>query len=294
MGELVRLREEDNIVNKWLDQYKSKDTLKSYNYILRMFFNIEKIEYINNNMIKNIKYNDVQKYIKKMFEDKKSNNTIQLHVSCLSSLWEYAIDDEIIDNNLFSGRRIKKLLELNLSKGKEIVGTALNKNEIKLLLDSINIERDKILIGLMLRTGMRLHEVLKVKWNDFKNINNKWILNINGKGNKIRYIEVNNEMINDLKEYRKWKAELGIDNKKIFEMSNSNVNKLLKKYCEKSGIKFINPHDTRRTVCTHLLRDGVNPISVQQMMGHSKLDTTLGYMREIDILENNAGGYVNW
>lgn len=294
VGEVVQLKKENSVVMDWLEQFKSKDTLKTYDYILKSFFNVTKREYINNNMVVNVKYNDVQKYLKKMFAENKSNNTIQTHISCLNSLYEFAIDEGLVNNNPFSGRRIKKLLELNLTKGKEIVGTALSKGEIKKLLDGIVIDRDRILIGLMLRTGLRLHEVLKVKWNDFKNINNKWILSVVGKSNKIRYIEIGDKMISELKEYSKWKAELGVDDKKIFEMSKSNVNKLLKKYCIRSGIKSINPHDTRRTVCTHLLRDGVNPISVQQMMGHSKLETTLSYLREIDVLENNAGGYINW
>ena len=127
MGELVALKGNNNVIMDWLDQYKSDKTIRGYKYSVENFFDCD-IELINDWKIKGVKFTDVQKWIKGLFDQGKSDNTIKNRKAGLSSLFEYCIDMGIIGENPCDNRRVKKLMKFNSITGEE-KGKSISKKQ---------------------------------------------------------------------------------------------------------------------------------------------------------------------
>jgi len=289
MGAVVQLQTKNSVVQDFLEQFRSKETRRAYESTIKSFFGVDDIRLINNLKLQIVRSSDAQSWIKIMIKENKSSSTIKRNVSCMNSLYDYALEEGLVSSNPFGGKRIEKLIKLNSQKGEVFKGVALDKNEIKQLLGGIENIRDKVLIKFMLKTGLRVSEVVNVKWEDIINVNEKWFIKVIGKGNKIRHIGISNDMKDELEEYFKWK-----NNDLIFNMTTRNVNYILKKWCEKTGVRIISAHDTRRTFITNLKRNGADLFELQQIAGHSSINTTKKYFIEDDIFENNAARLVDW
>ena len=281
MGEVVRLLNEESLVNKFLEQFKSEDSIRSYKSVIKGFFGID-AEFVSDYKVRGIKYDDVNKYVEWMFKNGKSDNTIKKHISCMSSLYEFVGED-----NPWKDRRIKQYVGNRLQKGDIGKGVALNKVEIKELMDKIDKKRDKVMIGFMLRSGLRACEVVKVKWEDFIYKNDKWHVRVVGKRNKVRIINLGE---NEVEEIRKYVEDMGIrENERIFEMTVRNVNYVIDRYSD-----VISAHDCRRTYTTNLLKDGVPLVKVQKALGHSNARTTERYLIDNDVYDGDVGDFVTW
>jgi integrase/recombinase XerD len=274
---------EKNVIVKWLEQFKSEDTKRTYDSVVRNYFGVDDIKDVTDWRLKLVKYEHVQSYILDMIKDEKCKNTVKKNLFALRSMFEYAVDVGVLKENVFADKKIKKLLKYNLVKGEEVKGIALTKSEIKEFLDKVNDRRDKIMFGFMFRTGLRVSEVVGVKMRDVVVKNGESFLKVLGKGNKIRYVFVSDGLVEEMK------SLVENDNEIIFDMDSSNVNKRLRGYSD-----VLSAHDFRRTCCTNLLIAGVPIKKVQEFMGHSDIRTTMKYAREIGLFEDNAGRAVSW
>lgn len=293
----LKINNDNNIVKGWYSSFSSKETLRSYNYVARSFFNVSNIEMITNNMIKNINYMNVQDYIKTMLDENKSKNTIRKYTECLKSLFNYAQDEMIIEYNPFGDRRMKKLIKNNTEKNSEEVGIALTIKQINQLKEVIDNKRDKLLIFFALRTGCRVNELINVKYKDitFNAEEQNWFLHILGKGRKHRYIFISEKMYNELQEYinNNNNCVIGLSDELIFPMSTSNVNRIVAKWGNKIGVE-VTPHDLRRTACSNLINNNVNIRYIQEFMGHSSMAITERYIKGINKFKKNAGKYIKY
>ncbi|NGT01469.1 tyrosine-type recombinase/integrase [Clostridium perfringens] len=151
-----------------------------------------------------------------------------------------------------------------------------------------NSRRNKVMIELFLCSGMRLSEILNLKWKDI-NLMSGQLKVVQGKGSKDRILWINEEMLNIL---RNWKIEQSnkygvVDlvfcsrNKK--RLDDKGIRKMIETYSIKAGInKHITPHTLRHTYATDLLRETKNIRLVQKALGHSDLSTTMIYTHIID------------
>ncbi|NGT54870.1 tyrosine-type recombinase/integrase [Clostridium perfringens] len=165
--------------------------------------------------------------------------------------------------------------------------------EQKQLLNIFNIRyfnsrRNKVMIELFLCTGLRLSEMLDLKWKDI-NLMSGQLKVVQGKGKKDRILWVNEDMLNIL---RNWKIEQSnkygvVDlvfcsrNKK--RLDDKGIRKMIETYSIKAGInKHITPHTLRHTYATDLLRETKNIRLVQKALGHADLSTTMIYTHIVD------------
>ncbi|ELC8360886.1 tyrosine-type recombinase/integrase [Clostridium perfringens] len=151
-----------------------------------------------------------------------------------------------------------------------------------------NSRRNKVMIELFLCSGMRLSEILNLKWKDI-NLMSGQLKVVQGKGSKDRILWINEEMLNIL---RNWKIEQSnkygvVDlvfcsrNKK--RLDDKGIRKMIETYSIKAGInKHITPHTLRHTYATDLLRETKNIRLVQKALGHSDLSTTMIYTHIVD------------
>ncbi len=274
---------EKNVIVKWLEQFKSEDTKRTYDSVVRNYFGVENVSDITDWRLKLVKYEHVQDLVKSMVEEGKEANTIKKILFSLRSLFEYAVDANVLKENVFAKNRVKKLLKYNLVKNEEVKGIALSKDEVKEFLNNVSDRRDKIMFGFMFRTGLRVSEVVNVKFSDVFVKNNERFLRVLGKGNKVRFVFVSDELVEDMR------SMVDSEDDVVFSMDCSNVNKRLGRYSD-----VLSAHDFRRTCCTNLLLGGVPIKKVQEFMGHSDIRTTMRYAREIGVFEDNAGKAVSW
>jgi integrase/recombinase XerD len=274
---------EKNVIVKWLEQFKSEDTKRTYDSVVRNYFGVNDVKDITDWRLKLVKYEHVQGYILDMIKDEKCKNTVKKNLFALRSMFEYAVDVGVLKENVFADKKIKKLLKYNLVKSEEVKGIALTKNEIKEFLDKVNDKRDKVMFGFMFRTGLRISEVVSIKMKDVIVKNGESFLKVLGKGNKIRYVFISDGLVKEMR------SLVESDDEVVFEMDSSNVNKRLRGYSD-----VLSAHDFRRTFCTNLILAGVSIERVSEVMGHSDIRTTMKYVREIGLFEDNAGKAVNW
>lgn len=294
---IVNNTEDNSIIMRWIRRFESKDTKRKYISTTTKFFNVQNIEEITNQMIKNTTDIHIENYIIKLADEKKARTTVKNTKECIASLFTFAKNKKYITENVFADKSLNDLIKLKTDESNKTVGKALTPEEITLLIEAIDNQRDKLMILLMLRTGVRVSETSKIKWKDieFNVQENGWFLQIHGKGRKHRQIFVGEKMINELIEYAKQNNSiLGESDDIIFPMSTGNINRILEKWSDKSGIKKVNPHDCRRTACTHLIKNNVPLTDVRNFLGHQKIETTMLYFKEYEDLKNNAGKFIEY
>lgn len=285
MGEVIRLLNGESIVNKFLSQYKSADSIRSYKSAIKDFFGMD-TEYISDIRIKMIRYTDVQKYIKGLFDAGKSDNTIKRQISCLSSLFKFAVDEGVVKENWFGSDRLKKTVKLNTKKGEEI-GIAISQKEISELLNKINNKYEKLIINFMVKTGVRVSELIKIKYGDIEVKNGIRWLRVEGKGRKIRYIPIKDELMNDIRDYMKCYKVAEDD--ELFSISARQVANIVKKWDGR-----LSPHDLRRTFITNLIKNGASIDVVQRLAGHSSISVTQRYFKEYEKFNEKVLDFITW
>ncbi len=166
----------------------------------------------------------------------------------------------------------------------------LSTEEIKLFFDQFDQAdpfecRDNALFELMYSSGLRISEVtaLQIKDIDFEN----QLLKVTGKGDKQRIVPFGSRATRALENYLKngrvqiikqRESDFLFVSKKSNALDRKSVWRLMKKYTERSRItKHITPHTLRHSFATHLLENGADLRSVQELLGHVDISTTQIY-----------------
>ena len=161
-----------------------------------------------------------------------------------------------------------------------------------IIIKMINITKNlkhRILIELLYSSGLRVGEIIKVKWSDL-DCKNKMVF-VKGKGNKERWAKLSNCVIKDLDKYHKerfnQKSEFVFDSmyKPETHISTRTVQNILKDKIKKLGLNInIHPHMLRHSYATHSLERGVDSRYIQQLLGHNNIRTTEKYLL---VMKNN-------
>ena len=185
----------------------------------------------------------------------------------------------------------KNLMEtFDLPKNTKRLPQVLNMEEIKTLLDSIEMDnfknaRTRAMLELLYATGMRVSELCNLKLSQL-NLKMKY-LNVIGKGDKERLLPLNDYVCEILScyiyDFRYPKLDFK-DNDYLFfnnhlnKISSEYFYKILKEACINANIKKkVSPHTIRHTFATHLYENGADLRSIQELLGHSDISTTTIY-----------------
>ncbi len=153
--------------------------------------------------------------------------------------------------------------------------------------------RTRAIVELLYGSGLRVSELVALHVGDV-NFHADFI-RVTGKGRKQRIVPLGRLAKKALSDYIKWREEKGeiinadsplFVNEKGTRLSDRYVRKLVKSLAQQSGISHtVTPHTLRHTFATHLLERGADIRSIQEMLGHSSLQTTQRYTHvAVDIL----------
>ncbi|MEF2662889.1 MAG: site-specific tyrosine recombinase/integron integrase [Bacilli bacterium] len=247
----------------------SELTIKSYQLDLTDFFGYIESKKINYLTITNY---DVRGYLKYLDSCNLKNSTISRRISTLRTFYNYLVDENIVENNVFHNVKNPKL--------EKKLPNYLNYNEMEELLESIDIStteglEKRLLIEMFYSTGCRVSEMINVKISDI-DFTNKTI-RIMGKGSKERIVYFGDYASKYLDNYlSKVKCDKYLfTNKKGEKLTINEVEQIVKDIMKHISIKtHVTPHTLRHTFATHLLNNGADIKTVQELLGHANLSTT--------------------
>ena len=270
-------------IDKYLEYLKiikkySDKTIEAYKEDL-----IEYNEFVGNNFttIINIDKEIVSKYLKYLYERDLNKNSICRKLSSIRGLYNYLVMEEILDDNLFNNISNPKK-ELYLPK-------FLSDNDLNKLFeacsnDTIQNQRDTLIIELLYSTGLRVSELVNIKLKDIDT--KEKVIKILGKGNKERIVLYNNHTSRALSKYlndgyhelNKKNSGYLILNKNGDKLSDRYVRNIINKLVRKAGLNIkISPHTIRHTFATDMLEEGADLVTVKELLGHESLNTTSIY-----------------
>lgn len=172
----------------------------------------------------------------------------------------------------------------------EHLPVVLTLEEIDRIEDSIDLSkaegaRNRAIIEVLFSCGLRVSELVNMKLSDLY-LEDRVLL-VRGKGNKERLVPVSSKAIADLKRWffdrNLMKIKPGDDdyvflNRRGAHLTRTMILIMVKRQAEEAGIKkTISPHTFRHSFATALLQGGADLRSIQAMLGHEKIDTTLVY-----------------
>jgi integrase/recombinase XerD len=179
-------------------------------------------------------------------------------------------------------------LRLPSIKHEKKLPVVLSKEEVWTMLCTAKLLKHKILIGLLYGCGLRCMEVRSVRLQDL-DLDRKQLRVVQGKGGKDRYVPLSEHLIRGLKTYIECeKPQEYLFNGQPIERaggdfdsrySQRGVQWAVKQIAKESGIlKEVHTHTLRHTYATHLLEDGMDIMTLKDLLGHQSIETTLEYL----------------
>jgi integrase len=164
----------------------------------------------------------------------------------------------------------------------------LSKEEVWRMLSLCKYLKHRILIGILYGCGLRCFEVCNVRLADL-DFDRERLHVVQGKGKKDRYLPLSKHLIRGLKTYieaekpKYWlfngKPESSSDGYSDNRYSHRAVQWAVKQSAKQAGLnKDVHAHTLRHTFATHLLEDGLDIVSVKDLLGHTRIETTMEYL----------------
>ena len=269
----------DDLINEFctyllIDKNYSKNTIDAYRNDLEMFNKFV------NKTINNIDDSDIKNYLKYLKDNKHNERSIARNTSSLRSFYKFLIINKHVKTN-----PMENITSIKLSKK---LPDILTIDEINKILD-IKITdnysvRNKAMLELIYAAGLRVSELINLKTYDIDTLEN--IVRTMGKGNKERIIPIGEYATNALNSYlsirytflkKEINDYLFLNNHGI-KMTRQGFFKIIKKLAQDNNIKKdISPHTLRHSFATHMINNGADLRTIQELLGHSDISTTQIY-----------------
>jgi len=172
----------------------------------------------------------------------------------------------------------KNIVNMKTPKTARSLPTVMTREEVRRLINVVENKKHKLIISLLYSSGMRLSELINLKVGDLELVENMgWVRS--GKGSKDRMFLLSEKIVPDLKNHlRSMKNEDYVFQGWDGRMSARAVQKIVSGAAKKAGIeKNVHVHTLRHSFATHLLESGEDIRKIQELLGHSNLNTTQLY-----------------
>ncbi|MBT8360389.1 MAG: tyrosine-type recombinase/integrase, partial [Deltaproteobacteria bacterium] len=220
----------------------------------------------------------IKHFIDVLLDGRLSPQTINGHLIAIRSFYRYLQEDEQLEiaNPVISG------LSLRLPKP---LPRFLQDSEVRAFFNVISTPRDLAMFMLMLRCGLRVEEVANLVLGAVDHRRNQLMVR-SGKGARDRLVYLYDDVTEALADYLQLRPET--DEPRIFlvekgiykgkPLSVRGIQKRAEYYSEKSGV-HASCHQLRHKMATDLLNAGADIVTIQYLLGHSRIKTTMRYAR---------------
>lgn len=263
-----------------LEKNYSVHTVQEYEKDIKQF-----LSFLNNEGVTDlneVEYIHARLYVTKLYDEKLARTSISRKISSIRSYYkflhkEYNVRDDAFQS-LFHPKREKKLPHffyeeemVQLFEGNK--GT-----------DSLSV-RNIAILELLYATGMRVSELTSI---ELRHIDSSYgVMRVMGKGRKERYVPVGDFALAAIDDYlqnsrpklmKKTSHTFLFVNSRGEHLTTDGVRYILNQMLKKASMNStIYPHMLRHTFATHLLNNGADLRSVQELLGHSSLSSTQIY-----------------
>lgn len=245
-------------------QRKSASTIHTYSNFIELF-----LKFYSRRELSSLTLRDVEEFLEQVIA--KRGYSISSHRQCISSLKHFSklkLNINFNPEDLFFPKKDKKL------------PVVLSSTEIVLLLKVTKNLKHRAILSLLYSCGLRIGELLKLKLNEV-DLDRHTIYIKQGKGRKDRNCPLGEKVKPILLNYAQTyepKVYLFEGKKKGMPYSSSSIRQFLKRSCTAAKIgKHVTPHTLRHSYATHLLENGVDVRYIQELLGHSRPETTMIY-----------------
>lgn len=263
---------------------KSKETVRSYGIDLSNFLQFLEEKYNCPLYLDEVQVEDIEDYLYHLKKKNLQTASRSRNLYTLRSFWNYAFKNKLCKWNLAMAVEPIKI------QRKE--RTYLSIEEVKLLINAIEHPLIKLVVQTLYFTGLRINECLNLTVDDI-DLQGKVLHVIGGKGNKNRDIPISQQLLPLFEEYlnsferKEAYSEYFFATKKSGRLSAPYVNTILRDTIKKLGWKkHVTAHILRHSFASNLIKNGVNLVYVQKLLGHSNLKVTSIYthanMEELD------------
>lgn len=259
----------------------SENTSKNYEIDILEFFKYVEKEGFN---YLDVDYDFIKGYLMELYNRKLSRNSVARKLSSLRSFYKYLFNNELIKTNPFKYVKTpKKEKKLPRYLGVEELEVIFNTPDVSTSLG----QRDRLILEVLYATGIRVSELVNIKIEDIDFY--KMEIRILGKGNKERIdpfgeycLDAINLFINggrkEILQKHHTNCSYLIINERGCKITTRGVEKIIDNVIKKASLKkHVSPHMLRHSFATHLLNEGCDILTVQELLGHESLESTQVY-----------------
>jgi len=268
------------IIDEYLLEHQiqghSQATIRYYRQNLGWF-----CEYLKNPEISSVTLSQAREYVLKLRERNITSVSLQTYTRAIRGFLAWCYAEEYITED------IPKKLKLPKATRKAV--DVLTDEEMTRLLNCIDTKRfiglrDMVVVLLMLDSGMRLSEVVRLEYGKI-HLEEGYLIAL-GKGNKERYIPLG---LNTRKYLIKYISALPpmtagsvlVVNEQLIQANTSTIRNLFDRLKKRSEIPRLHPHLLRHSFATRYLEHGGDVYSLQAILGHTTLEMTKRYTQLI-------------
>jgi len=201
--------------------------------------------------------------------------TVRRKLACLSSFFKLMQDMGYVNGNPAHG--------LPLPKKKQPVPVTVTDEQVQRIVRAAHTPWHRAMIVLLLSTGIRRSEATAITLDDL-DLEKDQLL-VRGKGAKERIVPLGPAAIEAIRDYLQSRPQtecrrLFVSRAGAHPIHGRLVNRMLNQVLKRAGLaeNGITPHKLRHTFATHLIRNGVDVRTVQELLGHADLQTTARYL----------------
>ena len=228
--------------------------------------------------------NTIRSYMSQLLEQQYSKSTTARKIATLRSFYKFLVKRNYIESNpviaIKTPKQEKKLPKfLELADIERLLNTPPSNSWLG--------ARDRAILEVLYSTGMRVSEVVSLNMDDVDFLGE--VIHIRGKGKKERLSPIGSSALQAIQNYiefrnKRMANDSNFDAKVLFankhgqRLSTRSVRRKMDKYLRLAGLDpTISPHTLRHSFATHMLNNGADLRSVQEMLGHQSLSTTQVY-----------------
>lgn len=266
-----------------VEKNASRHTVDNYRADIGRFFEFACNRGINAANFADITPILIRAYLAEMKQGDYARRTIARRIAALRSFFRFLCRESIIDDNPFKlihTPKLEKRLPVFLDPAEICQLVELPRQDVLGL-------RDCAILELLYATGVRVSELVGLTLNDL-DFDTGYVL-VYGKGSKERVVPVGKKAVAAVKTYltvsrpllyAKYRLSHNylFVNKKGGPLTDRSIRRIIDKYVDSMAMaKNVSPHTIRHSFATHLLNNGADLRSVQELLGHVNLSTTQLY-----------------